>query len=105
MHLYLYSSDPSPFEQGKEWNIFMVDFSTVTFTVTIHQAAKELVVVPAGAFDCYKMEAVVDIPVLHPTITYWITVAEPHFLVKHEGKRGPFTPEYTTSLIAVERGK
>jgi len=46
------------------------------------------------------MEVVVNIPLLLPKITYWITAAKPHFLVKHEGKRGPFTSAYITSLIS-----
>ena len=91
-----------PFNEGKEWNVFMVDFSGYAITVTARQAGIEKVLVPAGEFECYRMEIVVDIPLLHPKVTYWISVRKPNFLVKHEGKTGPFTPSYITSLTSFE---
>jgi hypothetical protein len=89
-----------PFATGKEGQVYMVDFSGTSIGVTVRQAGNEQVVVPAGAFDCYRMEVVVNIPLLRPKITYWITTSEPHFLVKSEGKRGPFTSAYVTSLLS-----
>jgi hypothetical protein len=92
-----------PFETGKEWQVYMVDFSGASVNATVRQAGRERVVVPAGDMECYRMEVVVNIPLLHPKITYWITAAKPHFLVKNEGKRGPFTPSYVTSLLSIEK--
>jgi hypothetical protein len=89
-----------PFNEGKEWNVFMVDFSGYAITVTAHHVGVERVLVPAGEFECYRMEIVVDIPLLHPKVTYWISVRKPNFLVKHQGKKGPFTPSYITSLTS-----
>ena len=42
------------------------------------------------------------IPVLRPRIVYWLTKDAPHFLVRNEGKRGPFTDTYITTLISRE---
>lgn len=91
-----------PFNEGKEWNIFMVDFSGYSATVTIRQAGMEKIAVPGGEFECYRVEVVVNIPILRPKIIYWISKIKPHFLVKHQGKRGPFTLSYLTSLVSFE---
>ena len=88
-----------PFNENRAWKLFMVDFSQHSISVTVNQAAVEDVRVPAGNFTCYRMEVIVDLVIFHPKITYWITKAVPHFLVKHQGKRGPFTPSYETSLL------
>ncbi len=91
-----------PFDEGKIWNLFMVDFSGYAITVTVHQEGREKISVPAGEFECYRLVILVNIPVLKPKITYWLSARRPHFLVKHQGKRGPFTPSYTTSLVSFE---
>jgi hypothetical protein len=91
-----------PFDTGQEWEVFMVDFSGFSTTVTVRQALTETVATPAGAFECYRIEVVVGIPILRPKITYWLTRDAPHFLVSHQGKRGPFTSSYVTSLIAID---
>jgi hypothetical protein len=91
-----------PFNEGRAWDLFMVDFSGYSITVTVHQEAIEKIWVPAGEFECYRLVTVVNIPVLKPRITYWLATQKPHFLVKSEGKRGPFTPSYTTFLVSSE---
>jgi hypothetical protein len=91
-----------PFDEGKKWNLFMVDFSGYSIGVTVFQEGREKISVPAGDFECYRLVTVVNIPVLKPRITYWLWIQKPNFLVKHRGKRGPFTPSYTTSLVAFE---
>ncbi|HXX33690.1 MAG TPA: hypothetical protein VEM15_04365 [Thermodesulfobacteriota bacterium] len=89
-----------PFNTGKKWDIMMVDFSGYSVTVTVHQSKVENIVVQVGEFECYRMEVVVGLPILKPTLTYWLTTAKPHFLVKNIGKRGPFTSTYITSLVS-----
>lgn len=91
-----------PFNQGKEWNVFMVDFSGYAIKVAVRQAGMEKIAVPAGEFECYRIEVVVDIPIFHPKVTYWLSARKPNFLVKHQGKKGPFTPSYITSLVSLE---
>lgn len=94
-----------PFDTGREWKVFMVDFSGVSTTVTVRQAGVEKVATPAGTFTCYRMEVVVGVPILRPKITYWLSRDAPHFLVLHEGKRGPFTSSYVTTLVSVDEGE
>lgn len=87
-----------PFDSGEKWEIFALDFSGRHITLTARNAGGERVKVPAGEFDCYKMELTVNVPILRPKIYCWLTKAPPHFLVKQTGKRGPFTPNYVTVL-------
>jgi hypothetical protein len=91
-----------PFNHSREWRVFMVDFSGHAIQVAVRQTAVEEVAVPAGEFECYRMEVVVDIPIFHPKVTYWLAARKPNFLVKHQGKKGPFTPSYVTSLVSME---
>lgn len=92
-----------PFDQRGKWDVFMVDFLQQSVSIEVRQAGAEKIVVPLGEFECYRMDVVVKVFIFRPKITFWISKAPPHFLIKHEGKRGPFTPTYTTSLIG--RGK
>jgi hypothetical protein len=91
-----------PFGEEKVWNLFMVDFSGYSISVMVQQEGGEKITVPAGEFECYRLVLVVNIPILKPRITYWLWTQKPHFLVKHQGKRGPFTPSYTTSLVSFQ---
>jgi hypothetical protein len=91
-----------PFGTGEEWHVFMVDFSGESVTVSVRNQGTEFVTVPAGAFPCYRMEVRVGIAFLKATITYWLTKNPPHFLVKHRGKKGPFTRTYTTVLDSID---
>jgi hypothetical protein len=92
-----------PFNKNEEWKIFMIDFSQYSVKVTVRQSGTEPVTVPAGTFDCYRIEVIVNFFIFRPRITYWLSKERPHFLVKHSGKRGPFTPSYIASLVAIEK--
>jgi hypothetical protein len=98
----LYLMRQFPFDTGKEWRVFMVDFSGQSVTVSISNKGTELVTVPAGEFPCYRMEVLISVAFLNATITYWLTQSPPHFLVKHLGKKGPFTKTYTTVLDKID---
>ena len=91
-----------PFDKGLKWHLFMVDFSGYSIGVTVHQDGREIIPIPAGEFECYRMVISVNIPLLRPEIIYWLSIQKPYFLVKHQGKRGPFTPSYTTSLVSIQ---
>jgi hypothetical protein len=91
-----------PFDQGIKWHLFMVDFSGYSIGVTVRQEGREKITVPAGEFECYRLVILVNIPLLRPEIIYWLSIQKPNFLVKHQGKRGPFTPSYTTSLVSIQ---
>jgi hypothetical protein len=98
----LYLMRQFPFNTGKGWRVFMVDFSGQSVTVSISNKGTDLVTVPAGEFPCYRMEVLISVAFLNATITYWLTKSPPHFLVKHIGKKGPFTKTYTTVLDSIE---
>lgn len=98
----LYLMRQFPFDTGEEWRVFMVDFSGQTVTVSVRNQGTEIVTVPAGAFPCYRMEVRIGVAFLKATITYWLTKSPPHFLVKHIGKKGPFTRTYTTVLDSID---
>lgn len=91
-----------PFDQNKEWKLFMIDFSQHSVSGVVRQAGVETIRVKAGEFECYRMELIVHVFVFRPKITYWISKMEPHFLVKHRGKIGPFTRTYVTQLVSIE---
>jgi hypothetical protein len=88
-----------PFADGAKRKVHMVDFSHHKVNVTVEQRGVETVAVPAGTFECYHLEVVVKVILLKARIHFWITTDEPHFLVRHEGKRGPFTATYITELV------
>jgi len=87
-----------PFGTDREWQVYMLDFSDLSITVSVRHAATETVTVPAGTFECQRIEVTVPIPLWRPRILYWLSREEPHFLVKQEGKRGPLTCSYVTVL-------
>ncbi len=91
-----------PFDQGKTWKIFLMDFSGRTFNGTVRQTGRETITVPAGVFDCYRLEAAVDFIFIHPKNTFWVAASEPHILVKYDGRRGLFSPTYVTYLVSRE---
>jgi len=91
-----------PFDQNREWKLFFIDFSQQSVSGTVRQAGVETIHVKAGEFECYRMEVIIHAFVFRPKITYWITKMEPHFLVKHRGKIGPFTKTYSTQLVSIE---
>jgi hypothetical protein len=94
-----------PFNTDMQWKIMMVDFSGYSVTVTVRQSGIEKIVIQAGEFECYRMEVVVALPIIRPTLTYWLTTDQPHFLVKNIGKRGPFTSTYVTTLVSMDSGQ
>ncbi len=91
-----------PFDRGIEWKLFFIDFSQQSVSGSVSQAGVENIRVKAGEFECYRMEVIIHAFIFRPKITYWITKMEPHFLVKHRGKIGPFTKTYLTQLVSIE---
>lgn len=89
-----------PFSEEKTWDVFMVNFSGQSAVVSIHRDGIENIKVPAGEFECYRMDVTVNLFIFRTKITYWITKEKPHFLVKHVGKNGPFTKSYVTYLTS-----
>ncbi|MFC2170060.1 hypothetical protein ACFLRM_05815 [Acidobacteriota bacterium] len=88
-----------PFEKGIKWELFMVAFSQKSVMVSVEEAGTELVSVPAGEFECYRMEVTIKIPIFRIKIIYWLTKKKPHFLVQHRGLTGPVLGRYLTKLV------
>lgn len=90
-------------EEAIERDFFMIDFSGRSITVTARNRGTVQIEVPAGSFRCGEIEIEVNIFLIpDPTIDYWLSADEPHFMVRHEGKRGPFTPTYVTELLSMD---
>lgn len=88
-----------PFDSGEERRIQMATFAQFVVPMAIRQLPDETVTVPAGSFDCRKLEAVVSILGLKIRTTYWLTKAPPHAMVRYRGRRGLFlAPVYVTEL-------
>lgn len=94
-----------PFDRVKEKEVFMVDYSGHRVKVNVRSFGEEIVTVPGGTFSCLRIEVAVNILIFRPKITYWIANGEPRFLVKHYGKKGPFTPVYTTVLYSINKSR
>jgi hypothetical protein len=92
-----------PFNTEKEWKVFVADFSRIYVTLTIRHAGTETIAVPAGRIRCHRIRLTVDMPIFSPKVDYWVSAAPPHYLVRHTGRRGPFSPVYTMSLSATNR--
>jgi hypothetical protein len=91
-----------PFEKDITWKVFIVDFSQHSLVVSVRNTGIETITVPAGKFECYRMEVKMNLFIFHPKIILWITKDEPHHMVRYMGKKGPFTSKYITSLTKKE---
>ncbi|MBM4149163.1 MAG: DUF3108 domain-containing protein [Lentisphaerae bacterium] len=90
-----------PFGTDGELSVMMAAFTGHFVTMRFRDEGPETVTVPAGSFECRRVVGVVDLVATEIKTTYWLTAAEPHFLVKFEGRRGIFiAPVYTTSLVS-----
>ncbi len=88
-----------PYGSTAHWDLFMVDFSGHSGTATATQTALESISVHGENFPCYRLEVLFHVPIVEPRAICWVTVEEPHLVVRTIGKRGVFTPTYITSLI------
>ncbi len=81
-------------------DVFLISFSGKSVKAKIRNTGIETVSVPAGNFECHRIE--IGIPVLftRSKITAWLTKNAPHGLIKLQGKRGPLTASYTTILVS-----
>jgi hypothetical protein len=97
----LYALRFFPFEEPNEVRYRMVAFTGHSVTLHFQPAGIETVEVPAGTFECYRLEGYVDLIFKKLRMTYWLSREAPHFLVKYEGKRGIFlAPSFTTVLVS-----
>lgn len=96
MPLAIRAIDHTP---GEKYRIYLwFDIKTV-FSMDLIVKGEEKVTVPAGTFDCHRLEVAPDVvdlvgPVIGffarrfvPKVTIWVSKEEPHRLIKY---RGPF---------------
>jgi hypothetical protein len=88
-----------PYNSATRWDLFMVDFRGKSAMATARQTGAEDIVVPAGMFPCYRIEVFFHVAVLNPKAVCWVTMEQPHVVVKSIGKRGIMTPTFITSLV------
>ncbi len=91
-----------PFDNPGKQEVFMVDFFGRSVFASVSLGGTEHIEVPAGEFKCYRMDVTVNLLIARPRVTFWISEEKPHFMVKHSGRRGPFTPVYETFLVSKE---
>ena len=94
-----------PFDEGIERRLFLVDFTQRKVNAVVRHRGIESVSVPAGTFRCHRMEVEVEMLLIKPKLTFWLATEAPHFLVRHEGRRGPFTKVYETVLESTGDGE
>ncbi len=89
-----------PFASGYEQQLFIATFSQHFVRMTMRKTGDEVITVPAGTYDCYVLEGVVNLFVTEIVTIYWITREPPHYLVKYRGRRGVFlAPVYESVLV------
>ncbi len=94
---FLGSQDPSR-------DFFLLSFSGKSIKVNIRNTGLESVSVPAGTFECYRVEINAPVLFLNTRINVWLAKDAPHYLIKQQGKKGPFTASYTTALVRQGNG-
>jgi len=55
-----------PFETEETWSVFMMDFSGISVTVNVRAVGLEEVRVPAGLFECYRVQVSVNLLLFRP---------------------------------------
>jgi hypothetical protein len=91
-----------PFDTDQTLEVLIATFTQHFVTMSVRQRGSETITTPAGTFECYKIEGIVDLYVTSIKTTYWLTKAKPYFMVRYEGKRGLFlAPTYVTSLSSL----
>lgn len=81
-------------------NITIADFAERMIEARLERMEKETVTVPAGTFECRKVVLSIDLLLFSFRMTYWVTEASPHYLIKYEGRRSLFGTVYETYLTA-----
>lgn len=75
-----------PFESEETWSVFMLDFSGISVTVNVQAVGLEEVRVPAGLFECYRVQVSVNLLLFRPAVTSWSNTGEsgdPHIRIRY----------------------
>jgi hypothetical protein len=89
------------FQARDPFSFYLFTVDAKLFRAQIRQVGREVVHVPAGTFDTYKMELVLDLGFVNVFIKYflpkthmWLSVNDPHVCVKYEGLEGGIGSPY-----------
>jgi hypothetical protein len=93
-----------PFER-REFSTHLLSNEPRLYDVSFENRGRERVRVPAGEFECYRIEVDAHLGALNivkpflAKTTFWMTVEPPHFWVRYQGyENGRGTPEIVMEL-------
>ena len=99
-----------PFERSRPVDLHLLSNEPRLYEISFEVRGRERVRVPAGEFECYKVELVPGLGVLNlfrfaiPKAYFWFTVDPPHYWVRYEGlENGRGTPQVVMELTTLER--
>ena len=94
-----------PLNETRAFSAHVLSNEPRVYDVTFESRGKERIKVPAGEFECYKLEMVPHLGVLNvfrplfPKTFFWFTVSAPHDWIRYEGpESGPGTPNILMEL-------
>ncbi|MBM3249197.1 MAG: DUF3108 domain-containing protein [Candidatus Omnitrophica bacterium] len=100
------------FETQEPCSFYIFSWDGKVFKMKARRIDKEIVHVPAGKFECYKIEIFPDFGIVNylsnhifPKTYLWFTVKAPHYWVKYEGLESGLTSSYVTMEITEFNGK
>lgn len=98
-----------PFDPPGEREFHFLTNEPRMYRITMKPRGRERIKAPAGEFECYKYEMVVNLGLLGllrvfiPKTYFWFTVDPPHFWVRYEGlESGLGSPYVVMELEAFE---
>lgn len=80
-----------PFDKKGDFSFHYISDEPKVYSLTLHYRGKEKITVPAGNYECHKLEMTVDLGVLGivgafiPKTYFWFSLGEPIEWVKYEG--------------------
>ena len=93
-----------PYRSTDSWKLLMFNFRGKSAPAVARQNGVERITVPAGQFDCYRVEVIFHVFFFHPQVVCWLAEKNPHVLVRSLGKRSLFGPTYDTRLVGTDHG-
>ncbi len=100
------------FESRETFEFYILSSQASLYKISSRAVKKEMVTVPAGSFECYRMDLTPDLGVLNlalkpflPKTYVWFTAAKPYVWIKYEGlESGLNSPYVVMELIRFKDG-
>lgn len=99
-----------PFAKKKDFTFHYISDEPKVYSLTLHYKGKEKITVPAGTFECYKLEMTVDLGLLGivsafvPKTYFWYRVKDQQW-IKYEGLESGLGTPYIVMQLAKEPAK